>query len=305
MLMIPQQVSHWSICEVVLCDYFVYHVIEACFFSVPYVELSGRVLPNNSLVVVSDIVADEARTLRCVTPRTDCCSDADTAMAQWYHPNGGDASATFIFDRLSRGEGEPLGSVALVRVRSSSLRYNRIIFGRNQGIYRCTVPLPGTAANPSTISYYIGLYNPGNGEGMQFMLHVMYPASIPLPSGELQPITDAIQFALVSSSPVQFTLTCTSTGGPATSVTWTRDGVTVPYDSTHVLTQTVVNARRTARYRNTLTVTGVEGGRYQCTVSNVLSTVQSAVLSGDGKNIQKNDGKQPTYHNHNIIYYID
>ena len=206
-------------------------MIEACFFSVPYVELNGRVLPNNSLVVVTDIVADAAMTLRCVTPRTDCCSDADTAMAQWYHPYGGDASATFIFDWLSRGEGEPLGSVALVRVRSRSRRYN-------QGIYRCTVPLPGTAANPSTISYYIGLYNPGNGEEMQFMLHVMYPASIPPLSGALQPITDAIQFALVSSSLVQFTLTCTSTGGPATSVTWTRDGVTVPYDSTHVLTQT-------------------------------------------------------------------
>ena len=274
-------------------------MIEACFFSVPYVELNGRVLPNNSLVVVTDIVADAAMTLRCVTPRIDCCSDADTAMAQWYHPNGGDAGAIRFLNRLSSGEGEPLGSVALVRANPGILMARN-----NQGIYRCTVPLPGTAANPSTISYYIGLYNPRNGEGMQFMLHVMYPASIPPLSGALQPITDAIQFALVSSSLVQFTLTCTSTGGPATSVTWTRDGVTVPYDSTHVLSQTVVDTL-TAQYNNTLTVTGVEGGSYQCTVSDVLSTELSPVLSGDGKNIQKNDGKQSTYHNHNIIYYID
>ena len=139
-----------------------------CFSSVPYVELNGQVLPNNSLVVVSDIVADAAMTLRCVTPRTDCCSDADTAVAQWYHPNGGDAGAIQFLNRLSSGEGEPLGSVALVRANS-----NNEVAMNNEGIYRCTVPLPGTTANPSTISYYIGLYNPGNGEGMQFMVHVM------------------------------------------------------------------------------------------------------------------------------------
>ena len=89
----------------------------------------------------------------------------------------------------------------------------------------------------------------------------------------------------MSSSPVQFTLTCTSTGGPATSVTWTRDGGTVPYDSTHVLSQTVVDAGETAKYHNTLIVTEVEGGQYQCTVRNVKSTVQSPVLTGDGMKI--------------------
>ena len=84
---------------------------------------------------------------------------------------------------------------------------------------------------------------------------------------------------------MQFTLTCTSTGGPATSVTWTRDGGTVPYDSTHTLTQTVVDAS-SAQYNNTLTVTGVEGGSYQCTISNVISTVQSLVLTGAGKKLR-------------------
>ena len=131
-------------------------------------------LPNNSLVVVSDIVADAAMTLRCVTPRTDCCSDADTTVAQWYHHNGRDAGAIRFLNRLSSGEGEPLGSVALVRANPGILMARK-----NQGIYRCTVPLPGTTANPSTISYYIGLYNPGNGECMQFTLHVINLSPIP------------------------------------------------------------------------------------------------------------------------------
>ena len=148
-----------------------YHYHYHCFSSVPYVELNGRVLPNNSLVVVSDIVADAAMTLRCVTPRTDCCSDVDTAVAQWYHPNGGDAGAIIaIFVRLSRGEDEPLGYVALVRVNSGDLGPG------SEGIYRCTVPEPGTAV---ISSYYVGIYNPGNGECMQFTLHVINLSPIP------------------------------------------------------------------------------------------------------------------------------
>ena len=144
-----------------------FRVHAACFSSVPYVELNGRVLPNNSLVVVSDIVADAAMTLRCVTPRTDCCSDVDTAVAQWYHPSGGDAGAIIaIFVRLSSGVGEPLGSVALVRVNSESLGPG------SEGIYRCTVPEPDTAA---IVSYYVGIYNTGNGEDLQPMyVHYMY-----------------------------------------------------------------------------------------------------------------------------------
>ena len=107
--------------------------------------------------------------------------------------------------------------------------------------------------------------------------------SVPPPTGALNQITDNIIFALVSaSSPVQFSLTCTSTGGPATSITWTRDGVNVTYDSDHVLTRTVENTA-TARYSNMLTVTGVEGGHYQCIVSNVRGAVMSPVLIGTGR----------------------
>ena len=158
----------------------------ACFSLVTYIELNGRVLPNNSLVEETDIVADAAMTLRCVTPRTDCCSDADIATSQWYHPDGSNVCASGAeckmrrFVRLSSGQGEPLGYVALVRVISGNLASSnqgiyrestgnlqgiyRVSTGNLQGIYRCTVPKPGTAANPSTISYYIGIYNHGNGE---------------------------------------------------------------------------------------------------------------------------------------------
>ena len=61
----------------------------------------------------------------------------------------------------------------------------------------------------------------------------------------------------------EFTLTCTSTGGPATTVTWTRDSQTAVGERR----SEVVNGE-TAEYTNTLTVTGRLPGLYTCTVTN-------------------------------------
>ena len=59
----------------------------------------------------------------------------------------------------------------------------------------------------------------------------------------------------------QFTLTCISTGGPATTVTWTRDSITVTGG-----TETVLNNATTAQYTHTLNVTAA--GDYRCIVAN-------------------------------------
>ena len=67
------------------------------------------------------------------------------------------------------------------------------------------------------------------------------------------------------------TLTCISTGGPATSVTWTRDSVTVTEG-----TETVLDDPVTAQYTHTLTVTGRLGGLYTCTVANSKPSNDSA-----------------------------
>ena len=88
-------------------------------------------------------------------------------------------------------------------------------------------------------------------------------------------ISGQIQFSLmtaVNATTPMFTLTCTSTGGPATTVTWTLDGSNITSDINHVFTRMVVNAK-TAEYNNTLTVTGREPGNYQCSVSNARNTV--------------------------------
>ena len=76
---------------------------------------------------------------------------------------------------------------------------------------------------------------------------------------------------VVSGDSSQFTLTCISIGGPATTVTWTRDSVNVTEG-----TETVLNDPVTAQYTHTLTVTERLGGLYTCTVANNKPSSDSA-----------------------------
>ena len=74
----------------------------------------------------------------------------------------------------------------------------------------------------------------------------------------------------------QGTLTCISTGGPATTVTWTRDSTTVTQGIV-----TVLNDPVTAQYTHTLTVT--TEGEYTCTVANNKPSSASASTTVAGK----------------------
>ena len=76
----------------------------------------------------------------------------------------------------------------------------------------------------------------------------------------------------------QFTLTFISTGGPATTVTWTRDSTTTVTEGT----ETVLDDPETAQYTHTLTVTGNIGGLYNCTVSNNKPSIASANITLEG-----------------------
>ena len=95
-------------------------------------------------------------------------------------------------------------------------------------------------------------------------------------------IAETIGFTEVSDPNGQvnyFTLTCISTGGPATSITWTRDSEEVAEGSV-----TELNNREFAQYTHTLTVTGRLGGVYTCTVSNSKPSSAARNLTVQGKN---------------------
>ena len=64
------------------------------------------------------------------------------------------------------------------------------------------------------------------------------------------------------------------TGGPATTVSWRRDGTMLSDDSTYSITSQVIDTE-TATYIHTLTVTGRLVGEYQCSVSNIRTPSES------------------------------
>ena len=87
-------------------------------------------------------------------------------------------------------------------------------------------------------------------------------------------VSDVIQFSLRTNA---FDLTCISTGGPATTVTWTRDSVTVTEGTeTHYDTST-------HEYTHTLTVIGIMEGLYTCTVANDRPSSASANINVQGE----------------------
>ena len=78
------------------------------------------------------------------------------------------------------------------------------------------------------------------------------------------------------------TLTCTSTGGPATIVTWKNDGVVITLNATYQQTQ-IVTDNSTATYQTVLTIDKSVGivGTYNCTVENARGTSSMTVVAGE------------------------
>ena len=106
-------------------------------------------------------------------------------------------------------------------------------------------------------------------------IHFCRTGDVTIP-GDINFIVDS---DLNGDSP-QFTFTCTSTGGPATTVTWTRDSETVSGG------MTVLDDPVTAQYTHTLTVTGRLGGQYQCNVTNNKPSTTTTQFTVQGKRIK-------------------
>ena len=101
-------------------------------------------------------------------------------------------------------------------------------------------------------------------------------------SGTLSVSTD-VTFTLKPS--FVFTLTCISTGGPATTVTWTMDSVTVTGTQRSEVKGAVTaeyTHSLTIQYNQTLIETQALEGLYRCSVTNAVSSSSSPELSVQG-----------------------
>ena len=93
------------------------------------------------------------------------------------------------------------------------------------------------------------------------------------------------------------TLTCTSTGGPATTVTWRRNGAVITLNSTHQQTKRLVDPV-TSTYQTVLNIVGQSGivGTYNCTVENVRGeSSEMVVLTSEAL---------ATWHIHTFLLFI-
>ena len=100
------------------------------------------------------------------------------------------------------------------------------------------------------------------------------------PSSPAAPTISDLEFDAASR-----TLTCTSTGSPATTVTWTKDGDTLTVDgTTYSMTQNVTD-RSASTYENvfTLPATGDISGTYSCQVGNALGNSSTMTFEVTGK----------------------
>ncbi len=105
----------------------------------------------------------------------------------------------------------------------------------------------------------------------------------------------------------KFTLICTSTTTPATTVVWTKDETTLSFDGTPYQHSQVVTYRQLSIYDNILTSTGTRAstlGSYTCTVSNRFGTnSRSAVILGNDVQyfLSKRVFHVPKYMHGNVI----
>ena len=227
----------------------------------PYVSFMGQTLDNHSYVDISTVgsASDNYDGVVCHTDLSTCCSGAQGPhRGSWYFPDG--TGLPFIGSNVPIGFGRAAQFAVIRRTTATG----------PPGIYRCDIAT--VAVNDDTDesvgeTVYVGLY-PADG-----IKYVSNTETITLSRNTGGHIT--ISGNEVTFDSVTMTLTCISTGGPATTVTWTRDSITVTEGN-----ETVLNNATTAQYTHTLTVT--TGGEYTCNVSNNKPSSDSANITVPG-----------------------
>jgi len=239
-----------TIVSLLLC--LLFFPVEVHSQTVPYVSFMGTNLANHSymdLTLVGNAV-NGSNSVQCHTDLITCCNMTQGVdRGDWYFPNG--ERLNFYSDFVD---------VYQVR-RPQRVDLSRRNNGDTSGIYRCSVETNMTVVArlymQDCMPVEVSLY-------MERVLSIVNRLSTKCTAGDViipNGMTFNVDSNLNGESP-QFTLTFNSTGGPATTVTWTRDSGTVSGG------MTVLDDPVTAQYSHTLTVTGRLGGQYQCTVSN-------------------------------------
>ena len=228
-------------------------------------QLSGQRYANNSLVTLTAIGEGDTAALLCLTDQEMCCRGSDGVPGgDWYYPNNG-SLVPFGFEM-------PMASIYQNRV-ASRVRLNRRDDAQSPtGVYRCEIP----DASGTEQSIYVGLYLESEGNNYILHYHGVHNHTVLCPYTPGSPTVDSLTFAEES-------LTCSSSGGPATTVTWERNGVPLNLiGAAYQQTQTVTNTSAAA-YETTLTSSNasVFAGAFRCTVTNTRGSATETISIGE------------------------
>ena len=95
----------------------------------------------------------------------------------------------------------------------------------------------------------------------------------------------------------EFTISCHTHGGPATTVQWTVNGVPGQEDRYHETSQLILDTSLNPVYDNRLRVRGRRNGTYNCTISNNIRDY----LDEYNESVTKVDGNLDISGNNNVM----
>ena len=205
--------------------------------------LLNSVLYDNNSIVTLDEIGEDGDALFCLTNKTDCRRASDT-------PNRVDVVGHWFFPNGSLVNNKDSGDAIYQGRGPSFVHLQHRNNAQTTGVFRCEVP----DASGANQTLYVGVY----------------PANFGSPS-----ITD------LCYNQSTLALTCTSTGGPATTVTWTHNNDQITMDETNIQEQRIVNAAF-GEYQNMLVINSemLEHyvGNFTCNVSNLRGNADSSII---------------------------
>lgn len=124
----------------------------ACSQQALTMEHDSQILPNNSLLVLTEIGEAVPTTLQCLTTRSDCCL-AEFDDGEWILPSGAALeNLTSTLENVGFYSQQVAGGIDLLRRNDTT---------SPEGLYRCEIAR--NSSTDSTDVVYIGLYLDGNG----------------------------------------------------------------------------------------------------------------------------------------------
>ena len=237
-------------------------LVEVHCQTAPYVTFMGNTIPNHGYVDLGQVGEDASGSdsVQCHTDLETCCSGNEGPhRGDWYFPDG--TRVPFSGD-ITENRGP---EIVIVRRRNNA--------NSPTGIYRCDIPTNAVHDDDDKSvrdTVYVGLYTASGGMYEVAIFCVVCDETSSL-------LGDVMISGNLTFDSDQLTLTCISTGGPATTVSWTRDSTTVITEGT----ETVLIDPVVARYTHTPIVT--TAGEYTCTVANNKPSSASASITLQGK----------------------